>query len=152
MRPVVLDFRSLYGKIAPPPGEQWKHLDDNYSITSMGTEKYIRDPRFKAHGAAIKWTAGTSAVWYDERELRYRLKEEDWSDVFLIHHHSQFDGAILNWHYGVRPAMFGCTLAMFRLLLGNHLSGQPRLGAASISACLVKLHPTIYSVTSAGRK
>jgi hypothetical protein len=113
-------FESLYGKVAPPATHP--HLDDNYSISVMGTEKYIRDPRFKVHGAAIKWSASTNAQWYDERELRYVLKEEDWSDVFLIHHHAQFDGAILNWHYGVRPAMFGCTLAMFRLLLGNHLS------------------------------
>ena len=120
MRPVILHFESLYGKVAPPASHP--HLDDNYSISVMGTEKYIRDPRFKAHGAAIKWSASTSAQWYDERELRYILKNEDWSDVFLIHHHAHFDGAILNWHYGVRPAMFGCTLSMFRLLLGNHLS------------------------------
>lgn len=120
MKPVVLDFESLYGKVAPPASHP--HLDDNYSVSVMGTEKYIRDPRFQAHGAAIKWSASTSAQWYDERELRYILKNEDWSDVFLIHHHAHFDGAILNWHYGVRPAMFGCTLSMFRLLLGNHLS------------------------------
>jgi hypothetical protein len=120
MRSVVLDFETLYGKIAPLATHP--HLDDNYSITAMGTEKYIRDPRFKAHGAAIKWSANTAAQWYDERELRYVLKEEDWSDVFMVCHHSQFDCAILNWHYGVRPAMIGCTLAMFRLLLGNHLS------------------------------
>lgn len=120
MRAVVLDFESLYGKVAPPATHP--HLDDNYSVSVMGTEKYIRDPRFQAHGAAIKWSASTSAQWYDERELRYILKNEDWSDVFLIHHHAHFDGAILNWHYDVRPAMFGCTLSMFRLLLGNHLS------------------------------
>jgi hypothetical protein len=120
LRPVVIDFESLYGKVAPPPN--CPHLDDNFSISVMGTEKYIRDPRFKAHGAAVKWSGATSAVWYDEKELRYQLAQEDWSDVFLIHHHAQFDGAILNWHYGIKPAMFGCTLAMFRLLLGNHLS------------------------------
>jgi hypothetical protein len=120
MRPVVLDFESLYGKVAPPATHP--HLDDNYSVSVMGTEKYIRDPRFKAHGAAIKWSPATSAVWYDERELRYVLKEEDWSDVFLIHHHAQFDGSILGHWYGVHPGMFGCTLSMARLLLGNHLA------------------------------
>lgn len=108
MRPVVLDFETHYG--------------DDYTLSKLTTESYIRDPRFEAHGAAIKWDAATNAQWYDERELRYILKEEDWSDVFLIHHHAQFDGFILNHHYGVRPAMFGCTLSMSRLLLGNHLS------------------------------
>jgi hypothetical protein len=88
----------------------------------MSTEAYIRDPRFEAHGAAIKWDKNTSAQWYDQRELSYILKEEDWSDVFLICHHAQFDGFILSHHYNVRPAMYGCTLSMARLLLGNNLS------------------------------
>jgi DNA polymerase len=108
MRPVVLDFESYYA--------------DDYTLSKMTTESYIRDPRFEAHGAAIKWDATTSAQWYDQRELAYVLKEEDWSDVFLIHHHAQFDGFILKHHYDVRPAMYGCTLSMARLLLGNHLS------------------------------
>ncbi len=108
MRPVVLDLETFYS--------------DEFTLTKFGTEAYIRDPRFEAHGAAIKWSANTLAVWYDQRELAYVLKEEDWSDVFLIHHHAQFDGFILKQHYNVIPAMFGCTLSMSRLLLGNHLS------------------------------
>lgn len=108
MRPVVLDFETYYG--------------DDYTLSKMSTEAYIRDPRFEAHGAAIKWDKTTSAQWYDQRELAYVLKEEDWSDVFLIHHHAQFDGLILSHHFNVRPAMFGCTLSMARLLLGNHIS------------------------------
>ncbi len=108
MRPVVLDFESFYS--------------DDYTLSKLTTESYIRDPRFEAHGAAIKWSASTSAVWYDQRELAYVLKEEDWSDVFLIHHHAQFDGFILGHHYNIRPAIFGCTLSMARLLFGNHLS------------------------------
>jgi hypothetical protein len=108
MRPVVLDFETYFG--------------DDYTLSKMTQEAYTRDPRFEAHGAAIKWDKATSAQWYDQRELAYILKEEDWSDVFLINHHAQFDGFILSHHYGVRPAMFGCTLSMARLLLGNHLS------------------------------
>jgi len=108
MRPVVLDFETYFA--------------DDYTLSKMTQEAYTRDPRFEAHGAAIKWDANTSAQWYDQRELAYILKEEDWSDVFLIHHHAQFDGFILSQHYDVHPAMFGCTLSMARLLLGNHLS------------------------------
>jgi 3'-5' exonuclease len=108
VRPVVLDFESYYG--------------DDYTLSKMTTESYIRDPRFEAHGAAIKWDKNTSAQWYDQRELAYILKEEDWSDVYLIAHHCQFDALILSHHYGVLPGMYGCTLSMARLLLGNHLS------------------------------
>lgn len=98
------------------------YFSDDYTLKKMSTEAYIRDPRFKAHGAAIKWSENTSAQWYDERQLRYILTQHDWSDTFLIHHHAQFDGLILSHHYDVHPKMFGCTLSMARLLLGNHLS------------------------------
>ena len=97
-------------------------FSDDYTLSKMTQEAYTRDPRFVAHGAAIKWSRDTSAVWYDQRELAYVLKEEDWSDVFLICHHHQFDGFILSQHYDVNPGMRGCTLSMARLLLGNHLS------------------------------
>ena len=88
----------------------------------MSTEAYIRDPRFKAHGAAIKWSKSVPAKWYDEPQLRYVLSQEDWSDVFLICHHAAFDGLILSHHYGVVPKMYGCTMSMARLLDPIHLS------------------------------
>lgn len=94
----------------------------DYSLSKMSTEAYCRDPRFECHGAAIKWSPRHAAKWYPENELRHVLAEEDWSDVFLISHHAQFDHFILSHHYGVHPLMSGCTLSMARLLLGNHLS------------------------------
>jgi hypothetical protein len=108
MQVVVLDFETYFS--------------DDYTLKKMSTEAYIRDPRFDAHGAAIKWSADTSAVWYDERQLRYVLKQHDWENTFLISHHAQFDHLILSHHYDVHPKMSGCTLSMARLLLGNHLS------------------------------
>lgn len=97
------------------------YFADDFTLSKMTTEEYIRDPRFEAHGAAIKWSANTAAQWYDEPQLRFALKEHDWSDTFLISHHAQFDHLILSHHYDVHPKMSGCTLSMARLLLGNHL-------------------------------
>lgn len=88
----------------------------------MSTESYIRDPRFQAHGAAIKWSANTAAKWYNEPELRYVLSQEDWSDVLLVCHHAAFDCLILSHHYGVVPQMYGCTMSMARLLYPIHIS------------------------------
>lgn len=96
-------------------------FSDEYTLRKQSTEHYIRDPRFEAHGAAIKWSKNHAAKWYDGKELRYVLREEDWSDVFLVCHHSQFDAFILSYHYDVHPKMCGCTLSMARLLLGNHI-------------------------------
>lgn len=107
MTPVVLDFESFYS--------------DEFTLSKMTTESYIRDPRFEAHGAAIKWSPNHHAKWYAEKELRYVLAEHDWSESFLICHHFQFDGLILSHRYGVHPAKRGCTLSMARLMLGNHI-------------------------------
>lgn len=115
MRPVVIDFETFYDP---------KNLRGDpkpYTLSVMNTESYVRDPRFEAHGAAIKWDPVTSAQWYDQRELPYILKEEDWSDIFLISHHAHFDHLILSHHYDVHPKMSGCTMSMARLLLGNHI-------------------------------
>lgn len=108
MRLVVLDFETYFA--------------DDFTLSKLSTEAYIRDPRFIAHGAAIKWSPSVDAKWYDEPELRHVLVEEDWSDVLLVCHHAHFDGLILTHHYGVKPRLWGCTLSMARLLLGNHLS------------------------------
>lgn len=107
MRFVVLDYETRFS--------------DDYSLSKMTTESYLRDPRFKAHGAAIKWQHNIPAKWYAESELKFIFDQEDWSDAFVICHHGQFDHAINAWHYGVRPKMLGDTLAMARLLLGNHI-------------------------------
>ena len=108
MRFVVLDFETFFS--------------DDYTLSKQTTESYIRDPRFQAHGAAIKWGKDFPAKWYDERFLREVLRNEDWSDTCIVAHHAHFDGLILTRHYGVHPALWGCTLSMARLLIGNHLS------------------------------
>lgn len=108
MRFVCLDYETFF--------------DDEYTLKKLSQEHYIRDKRFEAHGAAIKWSEQHPARWYDERQLRQVLKEEDWSDVALICHHAQFDGFILSHHYSVVPRQWFCTLSMARLRLGNYLS------------------------------
>ena len=115
MRMVVADWETYYRT-------KDTELDPSFTLSKMSTESYVRDPRFKAHGVAIKWSADTLAHWYTERQARYILAQEDWSDTFMVHHHAQFDSLIESHHYNVHPARVGCTLSMARLLLGNHLS------------------------------
>jgi len=108
MRPIVIDFETYFA--------------DDFTLSKMSTEAYIRDPRFEIHGAAIKWQQDIPARWYDRRQLELILKQEDWSDVFLICHHTNFDGLILSRHFNVVPKMYGCTMSMARLLFASHLS------------------------------
>lgn len=100
------------------------YFSDEFTLSKMSTESYIRDPRFEAHGAAIKWSQSVPARWYPEKELRYVLKEHDWSDTILIAWHAQFDGLILSHHYDVHPARIICPMSMFRLLYGPAVSAS----------------------------
>ena len=102
----------------------WETFFDSkeYTLKRMTTESYIRDPRFEPHGVAVKWEPALGAVWYRPDEFREVAMRTDWNDVFLIHHHAQFDGLIEIHHFGINPKAFGCTLAMARLLLGSHIS------------------------------
>jgi len=93
-----------------------------YTLSKMSTESYCRDKCFECLGAAIKWEPNQPARWYDERQLRYVLAQEDWSDIGILAHHAHFDLLILNHVYGVRPKFIFDTLSCARLLLGNHLS------------------------------
>jgi DNA polymerase len=108
MRIVTIDFETYFS--------------DDYTLKKLSTEAYIRDPRFEAHGASIKWAPDTAARWYDARQLKFVLEQEDWSDTAILCHHVQFDGLILATQFHVRPKLWLCTLSMARLLLGNHLS------------------------------
>lgn len=94
----------------------------DYTLGKLSTEAYVRDARFKAHGVAIKWSPDTPARWYDERQARYILAQEDWSDTFMLHHHAQFDSLIESHHYDVHPKMIGCTMSMARMIYGSSQS------------------------------
>jgi hypothetical protein len=108
VRIICLDAETFYG--------------DDYTLSKMTTEAYVRDKRFECHGWAVKWSPNTSTYWYDDRQARYIFAQEDWSDTAIICHHAQFDGLILSHHYGIVPKLYLDTLSCARLLLGNHLS------------------------------
>ncbi len=108
MNIITLDFESLYS--------------DDYTLSRMTTESYVRDPRFEAHGVAIKWASDQPARWYDRQQTPSIFKQFDWAENAILCHHANFDGLILSHHYGIKPKFWLDTLSMARLLLGNHLS------------------------------
>lgn len=98
------------------------YFADDFTLSKMTTESYIRDKRFECHGWAVKWGPDHEPKWYDDRQARYIFAQEDWSDTAIICHHTNFDGLILSHHYGIVPKLYLDTLSCARLLLGNHLS------------------------------
>ncbi len=107
------------------------YFDDDYTLKKLTTENYIRDHRFEALGVGLRYQPGEQRL--DEPHLRLSewlvgddigpgLARVDWSDTACLCHHAQFDGLILNHHYGIRPALWLDTLSMARMVVGNHLS------------------------------
>ncbi len=97
----VLDFETFFD---PATG---------YTLKKLTTEEYIRDPRFRIHGMGIKVNDAPARYLYG-RELLDFLKHWSWSSTAVICHNAAFEGAILSWRLGIRPAFLIDTLSMAR--------------------------------------
>jgi len=110
----VLDWETAYGK---HPITQ-----ENITLSRITTEEYVRHPLFKAHGLGVKIDKDRAFYIYKPDDLVYFLRTHPWHDSFVIAHHSHFDGAILTWRCGIRPAFWGCTLSMARAIFPHESS------------------------------
>ena len=108
MNLVTLDFETYYAQ--------------NFSLSKITTEQYIRDRRFEVIGLGLKrgpnpteWAQGAD----DVTEL---LASVDWNDTHVLGHNMMFDGAILSWRYNIKPKFLLDTLCMARALHGTEQS------------------------------
>lgn len=107
MKRIVIDFETYYGP------------DYSLSKREWTTESYIRDERFKPHGAGI--IVGDKPYhWFDEHQLPQVFAAISWHDVGMVGHNLAFDGSILKWRYGYTPKLYIDTLGMSRALIGQH--------------------------------
>ena len=102
---ITLDFETYY--------------DKKYSLKKLTMEEYIRDPKFQVIGVGIKvnnekteWASGS------KKEIQKYLQGFDWENSMVVAHNTLFDGAILNWCYGIDPRVLVDTLCMSRALHG----------------------------------
>jgi len=99
LTPVFLDFESFW--------------DVGHSLTKMSPIKYVMHPDTEIISVAAKVSKYPTDVIFGEDTVRKSLQAIDWSDKFVIAHNmSGFDSMICAWRMGIRPAMWGCTLAM----------------------------------------
>jgi DNA polymerase len=108
---ITLDFETYYA--------------DDFSLSGMTTEEYIRDPRFEVIGVAVQVEDG-EPVWFsgNREETRKWLMQFDWKESVMLAHNIMFDGAILHWHFGITPMAFLDTLSMARALHGVDAGGS----------------------------
>lgn len=88
---------------------------DDYSLSVMTNESYVRDARFKAHGWGVLPLGGTPR-WLSHSDFIRFAQVVDWSNTAVICQNTRFDGAILGWHYGIRPRLWVDTMGMYRAL------------------------------------
>jgi DNA polymerase len=91
------------------------YYSTEYSLTKIPTEEYVRSPQFEMIGIAIKVDDGAT-VWYPKPQVEKVLKGFDWSDAMVVAQNTAFDGAVLNWLYGVKPMAWFDILGMSRAL------------------------------------
>ena len=108
---IVLDFETYY--------------DQDFSLSKITTEEYVRDYRFEVIGLAVKvnnnpteWASGT------HEQIKEWLDTFNWADAMVVCHNTMFDGAILAWRFGVKPRVWADTLCMGRALHGIEVGGS----------------------------
>ena len=107
---VTIDFETFY--------------DDEYSLSKITTEQYIRDPKFEVIGVGVKVNDGPTD-WYSGENPGRFLKSLNYRNRAILCHHTAFDGAILSWRFGIQPKFWFDTLSMARplhnLIVGGSL-------------------------------
>ena len=92
------------------------YFDKTYSLAhkSQTTESYVRDERFEVLGMGYSIN-GEDPVWLQgEPAVRSFLARHDLRNYAILAHNTKFDGAILDWKYGVCPRIWLDTMLMAR--------------------------------------
>lgn len=111
MNIITLDFETYYST--------------EFSLTKITTEEYVRSEEFEVIGVAVQVNDG-APVWFSgtRKETKEFLTQFNFADNLALAHNAMFDGAILNWHFGIRPKGWLDTLSMARALHGTEVGGS----------------------------
>lgn len=90
---------------------------DDYTLSKLTTEAYVRDPRFETILCGIKRNA-EPAYWVDGPDVGEHLQGLGLAKHAVLAHHAHFDGLILSHHYGIKPRAWFDTLSMARAIHG----------------------------------
>ena len=107
MRLITLDLETFFS--------------NEHSLTKMSPMAYCMHPETEIISLAIKVDHYPTDVFFGEPAIRKALKgiENVIADSMVVGHNlSGFDSMILAWRLGMRPKMWGCTLAMARPIHG----------------------------------
>ena len=111
MNIISLDFETYY--------------DQQFSLSKITTEEYIRSPLFQTIGVGVKVNE-EEAVWFtgDDAGVASFLGNFDWGSSALLAHNALFDAAILSWRYNIKPKAILDTLSMARAIHGTEVGNS----------------------------
>lgn len=111
MNIITIDFETAYG--------------GSLGFKTQTTEEYIRDQRFEVIGVSVQVNDG-EPVWFSGTHQKTWdfLNKYDWKNSIALAHNAVFDGAILNWQFGISPKGWLDTLSMGRALHGTNVGGS----------------------------
>lgn len=126
MNYITIDFESAY--------------DDQYSLSKMTYEQYLRDERFRVHGLGYQIDNDEPQYVYGEANIRDKLAElfPAGNDNVMIGHNLMYDGAVAGWIYGAYAKTYYCTESMSRCLWNQE--------SASLAAVAERCFPDDSSV------
>jgi hypothetical protein len=104
-----LDFESYFNT-------KTRVKTDKFTLKDIPPLVYVRDPRFKAHGCAVKFNDAT-AFWVTHNELPEFFSIIDWANTTAYAHNALFDGLILHEIYGYAPSQWIDTVGLAHALL-----------------------------------
>lgn len=130
MNYMTLDFETYY--------------DKEINLKKMTTQAYVMHPQMEVLMVSAKFNEDPVQI-IDGEQIPTFFATVDWSNTAVIAHNAVFDGSILYWRYGVRPAMLIDTMSMAQAL------GVPTIaGSASLATCIRLLQEAGYAVPPKG--
>lgn len=96
-----------------------------HTLTKMNPAAYCMHRKTELQSMSCAFDDDPMQFIRGEADMRYYIKHQDWSDVLVVGHNmSQFDSMLLAWRLGLRPKMWGCTLAMARAIYRAEVGGS----------------------------
>lgn len=111
MKLLTIDFETYYSS--------------DIGFAKQTTEEYIRCPEFHCIGVSVQVEDG-EPEWFSgtHEDMHQFLTQFDWAGSAGVAHNAPFDGAILNWIFGLRPKVWIDTLSMGRAIHGTEVGGS----------------------------
>jgi DNA polymerase len=105
------------------------YYDGDYSLKKMQNAQYVMDARFEVMGVSIKFESMPAVfVTGTFDEIKEALSKIPWHKARLVAHNARFDGSILEWRFGFKPAAYLCTM------VGSRPHFVPKTGSAALDS------------------